>query len=176
VEIFTFLFTDIEGHAWRATEHVLVRIGIHTGAAAKTATGLVGLDVHRAARLAAVAYGGQILVSETTALLVRDTLPSGAALRDLGPHRLKDLGRPERIYQLEAADLRTDFPPLRTLGNPALPNNLPAQLATFIGRDRERSGTPTRWRRPSPPRWGWPGCRVSLLWRACSKPWPSSTS
>jgi len=127
----------IEGHAWPATEHVLVRMGIHTGAAAKTATGLVGLDVHRAARLAAVAYGGQILVSETTAVLVRDTLPPGAALRDLGPHRLKDLGRPKRIYQLDAAGLPADFPPLRTLGHPALPNNLPVQLATFIGRDAE---------------------------------------
>jgi predicted ATPase/class 3 adenylate cyclase len=127
----------IEGHAWPATEHVRVRMGIHTGAAAKTATGLVGLDVHRAARLAAVAYGGQILVSEATAVLVRDTLPPGAVLRDLGPHRLKDLGRPERIYQLDAAGLPADFPPLRTLGHPALPNNLPAQLATFIGRDAE---------------------------------------
>jgi predicted ATPase/class 3 adenylate cyclase len=127
----------IEGHAWPATEHVRVRMGVHTGAAAKTATGLVGLDVHRAARLAAIAYGGQILVSETTAGLVRDTLPPGAVLTDLGLHRLKDLGRPERIYQLDAAGLAADFPPLRTLGHPALPNNLPAQLATFIGRDAE---------------------------------------
>jgi class 3 adenylate cyclase len=127
----------IEGHAWPATEHVRVRMGIHTGAAAKTATGLVGLDVHRAARLAAVAYGGQILVSETTAVLVRDNLPPGAALKDLGLHRLKDLGRPERIYQLDVVGLPADFPPLRTLDHPALPNNLPAQLASFIGRDTE---------------------------------------
>jgi predicted ATPase/class 3 adenylate cyclase len=127
----------IGGHAWPATEQVRVRMGIHTGAAAKTETGLVGLDVHRAARLAAVAYGGQILVSEATAVLVRDTLPPGAVLRDLGPHRLKDLGRPERIYQLDAAGLAADFPPLRTLGHPALPNNLPVQPATFIGRAAE---------------------------------------
>jgi predicted ATPase len=58
-------------------------------------------------------------------------------LRDLGLHRLKDLGRPERIYQLDAAGLPAGFPPLRTLGHPALPNNLPAQLATFVGRDAE---------------------------------------
>jgi hypothetical protein len=58
-------------------------------------------------------------------------------LRDLGLHRLKDLGRPERIYQLDAADLPAGFPPLRTLGHPALPNNLPVQPATFIGRDAE---------------------------------------
>jgi class 3 adenylate cyclase len=85
---------DTQGDAFFA---VFSSPGECVAAAAKTATGLVGLDVHRAARLAAVAYGGQILVSETTAVLVRDTLPPGAALRDLGLHRLKDLGRPERI-------------------------------------------------------------------------------
>ena len=61
----------------------------------------------------------------------------GASLADLGVHRLKDLGRPERIFQLQAAGLQAGFPPLRSLGNPALANNPPAQLATFIGRDRE---------------------------------------
>ena len=109
------------------------------GEASKTAAGLVGLDVHRAARVAAVAYGGQVLLSETTAALVRNSLPPGAALRDLGVHRLKNLGRPEQVFQLEAAGLSAEFPPLRSLGNPALPNNLPAQLATFVGRDRELS-------------------------------------
>ena len=127
----------MEAHAWPAGEHVRVRMGVHTGEAAQTATGLVGLDVHRAARVAAVAYGGQVLLSETAAALVRDSLPPGTALRDLGVHRLKDLGRPEQIFQLDAAGLPAEFPPLRSLGNPALPNNLPAQLATFIGRDRE---------------------------------------
>ncbi len=68
---------------------------------------------------------------------MRDGLPPGAALTDLGSHRLKDLGRPERICQLWGAGLRAEFPPLRSLGDPALPNNLPAQLSTFIGRDRE---------------------------------------
>ena len=70
---------------------------------------------------------------------MRDSLPPGVALTDLGVHRLKDLGRPERIFQLQAAGLQAGFPPLRSLGNPALQNNLPAQLATFIGRDRELS-------------------------------------
>jgi predicted ATPase/class 3 adenylate cyclase len=129
----------LEAHAWPAGEHVRVRMGIHTGEAARTATGLVGLDVHRAARVAAVGYGGQVLLSETAAALVRDALPAGAALTDLGVHRLKDLGRPERIFQLHAAGLQAEFPPLRSLGNPALPNNLPAQLARFIGRERELS-------------------------------------
>jgi len=112
-------------------------MGVHAGEAEPTAAGLVGLDVHRAARIAAVAHGGQVLVSETAAALVRGALPPGAGLRDLGWHRLKDLGRPEQIFQLCAAGLPAQFAPLRSLGNPALPNNLPAQLATFIGRDRE---------------------------------------
>jgi len=127
----------LDAHGWPGGEHVRVRMGIHTGEAAKTATGLVGLEVHRAARVTAVGYGGQVLLSETAAALVRDALPAGASLRDLGVHRLKDLGRPERIFQLDVVGLPTVFPPLRSLGNPSLPNNLPAQLAAFIGRDRE---------------------------------------
>src|SRR5580693_5993571 len=107
------------------------------GEAARTATGVVGLEVHRAARVAAAGHGGQVLVSEAAAVLVRDGLPPGAALADLGVHRLKDLGRPERIFQLTGAGLPAGFPPLRSLGNPALPNNLPVQLSAFIGRDRE---------------------------------------
>ena len=112
-------------------------MGVHCGEAATTAAGLVGLDVHRAARVGAIAHGGQVLLSDTAAALVRDSLPPGAALRDLRAQRLKDLGRPEQIFQLEAAGLRGDFPPLRSLGNPTLPNNLPAQLSAFIGRGRE---------------------------------------
>jgi predicted ATPase/class 3 adenylate cyclase len=128
----------LQARAWPGGEHVRVRMGVHTGEAATTAAGgLVGLHVHRAARVGAVAHGGQILLSETAAALVRDSLPPGAALRDLGVQRLKDLGRPEQIFQLDAAGLRADFPPLRSLGNPALPNNLPTQLSAFIGRDRE---------------------------------------
>ena len=129
----------LETHAWPGGEHVRVRMGIHTGEASETATGLVGLDVHRAARVAAVGYGGQVLLSESASILVRDSLPAGAALKDLGVHRLKDLGRPEHIFQLQAPGLRAEFPPLRSLGNLALPNNLPAQLSTFIGRSRELS-------------------------------------
>ena len=78
----------LEAHGWPGGKQVRVRMGVHTGEAAKTATGLVGLDVHRAARVAAVAYGGQVLLSETAAALVRDSLPPGVALRDLGAHRL----------------------------------------------------------------------------------------
>ena len=87
----------LDGHAWPGWEQVRVRMGIHCGEAAKTATGLVGLEVHRAARVAAVAYGGQALVSEAAAVLVRDGLPPGAALADVGVHWLKDLGRPRPL-------------------------------------------------------------------------------
>jgi predicted ATPase/class 3 adenylate cyclase len=127
----------LAAHAWPGGERVRVRMGIHCGEAEQTAAGLVGLEVHRAARVAAVGHGGQVLVSETGAMLVRDWLPEGAALADLGVHRLKDLGRPERIFQLQAAGLQADFPPLRSLGNPALLHNLPVQMSAFIGRDRE---------------------------------------
>ena len=128
---------DLQAHAWPGGEHVRVRMGVHTGEAEKTATGLVGVEVHRAARVAAAGYGGQVLLSEAAAVLVRDGLPPGVSLTDLGVHRLKDLGRPERIFQLQAAGLQTGFPPLRSLGNPALANNLPAQPAAFIGREKE---------------------------------------
>ena len=124
-------------HDWPTGEQVRVRMGVHCGEASETSTGLVGLDVHRAARVAAIAYGGQILLSETAGALVHDLLPAGASLKDLGLHRLKDLGRPEHIYQLDVEGLPSEFPPLRSLDNPTLANNLPTQLATFIGRDRE---------------------------------------
>ncbi len=127
----------LHAHAWPGGEQVRVRMGLHCGEAAETGAGLVGLDIHRAARIAAVGYGGQVLVSEPAAALVRDRLPGGAALADLGIHRLKDLGKPERLFQLQAPGLQAEFGPLRSLGNPALQNNLPAQLSAFIGRDRE---------------------------------------
>ena len=95
-------------------------MGVHSGEASETPAGLVGLDIHRSARIAAVGHGGQILVSETAAALLRDSLPADASLRDLGLHRLKDLGRPEHIFQLEADGLPAAFPPLRSLDNPKL--------------------------------------------------------
>jgi predicted ATPase/class 3 adenylate cyclase len=124
-------------HRWPADYPVRVRMGIHSGEVAQTAVGLVGLEVHRAARIAGVAHGGQIAVSAATAALLSDSLPAGASLRDLGLHRLKDLGRPERIFQLDADGLPTAFPPLTSLDNPRLRNNLPAQVSSFIGRDAQ---------------------------------------
>jgi class 3 adenylate cyclase len=109
----------LEAHEWPGGERLRVRMGVHTGEASETAVGPVGLDVHRAARVAAVAHGGQVLVSETSAALVRDGLPSGAALVDLGMYQLKDLAHPEQIFQLSVPGIQARFPPLRTLRNPA---------------------------------------------------------
>ena len=97
----------ITGHQVR---QLRVRMGIHVGEARRDVTGLFGLEVHRATRVAAVAHGGQVVLSSTAAELVRDSLPPKASLLDLGLHRLKDLSRPEHLYQLEAEGLATDFP------------------------------------------------------------------
>jgi class 3 adenylate cyclase/tetratricopeptide (TPR) repeat protein len=129
----------LEGRRWPAGEHVRVRMGVHTGEASDTAVGPVGLDVHRAARVAAVAHGGQVLVSETAAALVRDGLPPDTALIDLGVHQLKDLGRPERIFQLSAPGLQDEFPPLRALASTAAAatRTLPRDVGSFTGREPE---------------------------------------
>jgi predicted ATPase/class 3 adenylate cyclase len=101
-----------------------VRMGLHTGEPLLTDEGYVGIDVHRAARIAASGHGGQILVSQSTRDLVGED-----RLRDLGTHRLKDLTAPERIYQLGAAT----FPPLKTLDR----TNLPIAATPLVGRERE---------------------------------------
>jgi predicted ATPase/class 3 adenylate cyclase len=127
----------LSDEAWPTSNPVRVRMGIHTGVAEERDNDYFGPTVNRTARLEAIAHGGQVLVSGVTAELVADTLPRGAGLRNLGMHRLKDLGRPEQVYQLEADGLDADFPPLSSLDNPELPNNLPTLLSPFIGRDRE---------------------------------------
>ncbi len=125
----------LAAEAWPPDVAVRVRIGLHTGEGVLDAEGsYVGLDVHRAARIAAAAHGGQILLSETTRALVADHLPARLGLRSLGEHRLKDL-RPEALWQLEVEGLVTDFPPVRSLDR--RPNNLPTQLTSFVGRERE---------------------------------------
>jgi len=123
----------LQQHAWPDGAAVQVRIGLHTGEATLVGNEYLGLDVHRAARVASAGHGGQVLISETTRALVDHALPAGLSLRDLGVHRLKDLARPERLYQLTIPGLRADFPPLKTLE--ATPNNLPVQLTSFVGRD-----------------------------------------
>ncbi len=122
---------------WPHGERLRVRMGLHTGEVSTTATGLIGYEIHKAARIADAGYGGQILVSSATAGLVEDSLDAGVSLRSLGSHRLKDLGRPEVIFQLVAEGLRSEFAPLRSLDSPDMPNNLPASLSPFIGRGDE---------------------------------------
>ena len=111
------------------------RMGIHTGEPLRTGEGYVGIDIHRGARIAAAGHGGQVLISQTARELIQDDLPEEFALRDLGEHRLKDLSRAQRIFQLVAEGLERDFPPLSTLEN--RPTNLPAQPTPLIGRERE---------------------------------------
>ncbi len=122
---------------WPTRRPLRVRMGLHTGVCEERDDDYFGPVVNRAARLEAVAHGGQVLFSGATAELLSDSLPGGVTLRDLGLHRLKDLGRSEHIYQLEAHFLQPDFPPLASLDNPELPNNLPGQLSAFIGRGPE---------------------------------------
>lgn len=112
-----------------------VRAGLHTGEGRLGGDDYVGLDVHRAARIAEVGHGGQVLLSRTTRDLVENDLPPETSLRDPGEHRLKDLSRPEHLYQLDIPGLPIAFPPLRSLD--AHPNNLPLQLTSFVGRERE---------------------------------------
>jgi predicted ATPase/class 3 adenylate cyclase len=122
-------------HPWPEGAAVRVRMGLHTGEARVAEAGYVGMDVHRAARICAAAHGGQILLSDTTSALVTKDLPDGVTLRDLGEHRLRDLAHPLHLFQIVAADLSADFPSIRSLD--VLPNNLPRQLTSFIGREKE---------------------------------------
>jgi len=123
----------LQAHEWPDGGTVRVRIGLHTGEATLVGNEYVGLDVHRAARVASAGHGGQVLISETTRVLVDHALPPELTLKDLGMHRLKDMARPERLFQLTVEGLTADFPPLKTLE--ATPNNLPTQLTSFVGRD-----------------------------------------
>lgn len=119
---------------WPAKTPIKVRMALHTGEAQERDEDYYGAPVNRCARLRAIAHGGQIVVSLTTEELVRDGLKGGVSLKDLGLHRLKDLSRPEQVFQVLHPELPEDFPPLRSLD--ALPNNLPQQLTSFIGREQ----------------------------------------
>lgn len=125
----------IADHPWPEDGKVKVRMGLHTGEGRLGGDNYWGLDVHVASRIAAAANGGQVVLSDATRSLVESQLPAGISLRDLGRHRLKDLRQPQQLFQLEISGLASEFPPLRTLN--AIPNNLPAQVASFIGRERE---------------------------------------
>jgi len=114
---------------------IKVRMALHAGPAEERDGDYFGLTLNRVARLMAAGHGGQTLLSAATHELMQAHLPPNVSLRDMGERRLKDLARPDHIYQLLAPDLPTDFPPLKTLE--AFRTNLPAQLTSFIGREEE---------------------------------------
>jgi predicted ATPase/class 3 adenylate cyclase len=124
----------LAAHGWPADGSIRVRMGLHTGEPTATPDGYVGLDMHRAARVAGAAHGAQVLLSQTTRDLLPETLDS-LTFRDLGDHRLKDLTGPQRLHQLCIEGLSADFPPPRTLEGRV--TNLPAQPTPLVGRDRE---------------------------------------
>jgi predicted ATPase/class 3 adenylate cyclase len=125
----------LAAHEWPHGQPLRVRMGMHTGEAVLGGDDYLGIDVNRAARIAAAGHGGQVLLSDATRGLVEQTLSEGVRLRDLGARRLKDLALPMRIYQLDIDGLIDEFPELTTLD--ARPTNLPIQLTTFVGRERE---------------------------------------
>jgi len=125
----------LSAEPWEVPGGLRVRMALDTGVAEERDEDYFGPTLNRTARLLAAAHGGQILLSRTTFELVRDALPADVTLRDLGEHRLKDLTRPERIFQVVASDVPGDFPSIKSLNT--LPNNLPIQLTSFVGRERE---------------------------------------
>ena len=121
--------------AWGETGPLRVRMALHTGTAESREGDFFGQALNRDARILAIGHGGQILLSAMAALLAREGRPAGVELLDLGSHRLRDLDRPEQVFQVAVADLPSDFPPLRSLSTRR--SNLPVPLTSFVGRDRE---------------------------------------
>jgi predicted ATPase/class 3 adenylate cyclase len=123
----------LDAEPWPEGTPIKVRMALHTGAVETRDSDYFGQTLNRVARLLSTGYGGQTLLSQTAYDLCRDSLPDAASLRDLGAHQLKDLARPEHVYELQHPRLRGDFPPIHTLSTH--PNNLPQQLTSFIGRE-----------------------------------------
>ena len=126
---------ELAEHSWPQGVTLRVRMGLHTGEPVIARTGYVGMDVHRAARIASAGYGGQVLVSQTTRELIYQDLPSGTRLRDLGEYKLKDIRFPQRIYQLDIEGLPGEFPELKTLSaaeTPPTPGEAPYQGLRFF--------------------------------------------
>ena len=126
---------DLTKETWAETCPLRARMGLHAGQAEQRAGDFFGPAVNRTARIMAAGHGGQVLLSASAGALVQERLPAGASLLDLGEHRLKDLGRPEHVFQLVHPDLASSFPPLATL-RPA-GANLPARVAELVGRQTE---------------------------------------
>jgi len=120
---------------WVTSPGLVVRASLHTGTADLRMGDYYGPTVNRAARLRAIAHGGQTIISGATYELVQDQLLEGISLVDMGDHGLKDLTRPEHVYQLNVDSLPSEFPPLLSLN--AVTNNLPVQLTEFVGRESE---------------------------------------
>ena len=127
----------LAAHAWPAGGDVRVRIGLHTGRADPVGDGYVALAVHQAARIAAGAHGGQVLMSDATATAAGPRLPEGATVTPLGSFQLRGFPAPERLFQLVHPDLAGNFPPPRALG--VVAHNLPFLRASFVGRETERA-------------------------------------
>jgi predicted ATPase/class 3 adenylate cyclase len=126
---------DLTAHPWPEDAAFRVRMGLHSGEGRLGGGDYIGLDPNRAARIAAAAHGGQVVISDATRALVEHQLLDGVALRDLGVHRLKDIAHAEHLFDLVIDGLPSDFPALKTLD--ARPNNLPLQLTSFVGRQAE---------------------------------------
>ncbi|MGD0608675.1 MAG: LuxR C-terminal-related transcriptional regulator [Streptosporangiaceae bacterium] len=122
---------------WPSGLSIWVRAALHSGTCLERDGDYVGPVVNRAARLLAVGHGGQVLLTGATYELLAGRLPGGIGLRDLGEHRLKDLGRAERVFQVTGSGLAEGFGPLRSLDDPALRHNLPSQATSFVGRAAE---------------------------------------
>jgi len=122
---------------WPPGLPIRVRMALHSGACLERDGDYFGPVVNRAGRLLAAGHGGQVLVTGVTYELLADRLPGGAGLRDLGEHRLKDLGGAERVFEVTAPGLAGGFGPLRSLDDPALRHNLPSQATSFVGRAAE---------------------------------------
>ena len=123
---------------WGTTGPLRVRMGLHTGTAELRDGDYYGGSPNRAARLMAIGHGGQVLCSHATQELLVDELPTAVELIDLGEHVLRDLARPERVFQVVGPGMERVFPRLRSLD--AFPGNLPSQVTSFIGREHELAG------------------------------------
>jgi hypothetical protein len=148
------------GHEWPGGAAVRVRMGLHSGEPSRHEDSYTGLDVHRAARIAATAHGGQVVLSGVTWQLAQPGLPAELSVRDLGFHRLKDIDKPEGIYQLAGSGLAERFPPLKSLG---ASTNLPVPATPRMRSGREQACRSRRTTRKC--------LRVSLAPPA--RPWPA---